>query len=114
MAPGGRGTVLVTSLRTPATPAGMIDMVAADRDGSWLLRVPLLPIQPNGAGDAVAALFLLHLLREGSARAALERAGSAVAGLLRATVAAGAAELLVVAAQEEFVRPGQAFSAVPF
>ncbi len=114
MAPGGRGTVLVTSLRTEATPGDALDLVAADRDGAWLLRVPLLPIAPNGAGDAIAALFLLHLLRTGSARAALERAGSSVAGLLRRTADAGADELLLVAAQEEFVRPSVAYVARPF
>ena len=111
MAPKGRGTVLVTSLRTDATPADALDMVAADRAGAWLLRVPLLPLSPNGAGDAVAALFLFHLMASGSARAALEAAGSAVAGLLRRTAAEGAAELLLIAAQEEFVRPGCWFEA---
>ncbi len=113
MAPGGLGTVLVTSLRTNQTPDGALDLVAADRQGAWLLRVPLLPLSPNGAGDAIAALFLFHLLRTGSARQALEAAGSAVAGLLRRTADAGAPELLLIAAQEEFVRPTQWFSAAP-
>ena len=112
MAPEGRGTVLVTSLRSDAQ--GALDLVAADRVAAWLLRVPLLPIAPNGAGDAIAALFLVHLLRTGSARAALERAGSAVAGLLRRTAAEGAAELLLVAAQDEFVTPSVAYSAQAF
>ncbi len=109
----GRGVVLVTSLRTEETPEGALDMLAADRTGAWRLRVRLLPIAPNGAGDAVAALFLLHLLRTGSAAAALEAAGSAVAGLLERTAAAGADELLVVEAQEEFVRPSRWFTAEP-
>jgi pyridoxine kinase len=112
MASGGRGTVLVTSLRTAETPADSFDLVAADRQGAWLLRVPLLPLSPNGAGDAIAALFLFHLLQTGSARAALEAAGSAVAGLLRRTAEAGAPELLLVAAQDEFVRPGRWFTAM--
>lgn len=107
MAPGGRRTVLVTSLRTIETPADALDMLAAGPDGTFLLRLPLLPIAPNGAGDVVAALFLFHLLRTGSARAALEAAGSSVAGLLRQTVAAGADELLLIEAQEEFVRPSR-------
>jgi pyridoxine kinase len=107
MAPAGRRTVLVTSLRTSETPADALDMLAAGPDGTFLLRLPLLPIAPNGAGDVVAALFLIHLVTTGSARAALEAAGSAVAGLLRQTVAAGADELLLVEAQEEFVRPSQ-------
>lgn len=105
MAPGGRRIVLVTSLRTAETPADSLDLLAAGTDGAFLLRVPLLPIAPNGAGDVMAALFLLHLLRTGSARPALDAAGSAVAGLLRATLAAGSDELALVAAQDEFVHP---------
>lgn len=113
MAAGGRRTVLVTTLRTAETPADMLDLLAAGPEGGFLLRVPLLPLAPNGAGDVIAALFLLHLLRTGSVRDALEAAGSAVAGLLRATVAAGVDELALVAAQEEFVRPGRWFAATP-
>ena len=112
MAAGGWGIVLVTSLVTDATPAGSLDLVAADRGQAWLLRVPLLPITPNGAGDLIAALFLFHVLRTGSAREALEAAGSAVAGVLRRTAGAGADELLLVEAQEEFVAPGVHYTAV--
>ena len=110
---GPRRTVLVTSLFTENTPSDSLDLLAADRTGAWLLRVPLLPIAPNGAGDAIAALFLLHLLRTGSTRRALEAAGSAVAGLLRATAAAKAPELLIVEAQDELVCPTRTFSAQP-
>ena len=112
MAAGGRGIVLVTSLVTDATPAGSLDLVAADREEAWLMRVPLLPMSPNGAGDLIAALFLFHVLRTGSVGDALEAAGSAVAGVLRHTVAVGADELLLVEAQEEFVAPGVRYRAV--
>ncbi len=108
-----RGTVLVTSLRTTDTPAEAIDMLAAGPSGAWRLRTPLLPIQANGAGDAVAALFLFHMLRTRDPHAALEAAGSAIHGLLRRTAEAGSRELLTVAAQEEFVRPRDWFRAVP-
>ncbi len=111
MAPAGRRTVLVTSLRTAETPDGRLDLLAAGPDGTFLLQVPLLPIAPNGAGDAIAALFLLHILRQGATASALEAAGSAVAGVLRRTVAAGADELLLVAAQDEFEHPSHWFSA---
>ncbi len=112
MRPDGPGVVLVTSLRTDTTPAGSLDLVAVSRLAAWRLRVPLLPLSPNGAGDVVAALFLLHLLQSGSVRFALEQAGNAVAGLLRHTVEAGSDELQIVAAQEEFVRPSKLFVAV--
>ena len=112
MAPGGRRTVFVTSLRTAETPANALDMLATGQGETFLLRLPLLPIAPNGAGDVIAALFLFHLSRTGSPRHALEAAGSAVAGLLRRTVAAGADELLLIEAQEEFVRPTAWLTAV--
>jgi len=105
MAPGGPRIVLVTSLRTDDTPPDAVDMLAADTDGAHLLRTPLLPISVNGAGDAVAALFLFHYLRTRQAQAALEAAGSAIHGLLRRTAEAGSREILIVAAQDEFVSP---------
>ena len=45
----------------------------------------------NGAGDAIAALFLFHRLNTGSAVQALEAAGSSIHGLLRVVDGAGAA-----------------------
>ena len=114
MAPGGPATVLVTSLRTADTPDDAVDMLAADRTGAWLLRTPLLPIQANGAGDAIAALFLFHRLRTGQVAPALEAAGSAVYGLLRRTAEAGSREILTVAAQDEFVNPTRWFTARQF
>ena len=110
MAPGPR-VVLVTSLRTESTPADVVDMVAVDANGGHLLRTPLLPLSVNGAGDAIAALFLLHYLRTRQAPAALEAAGSAIHGLLRRTAEAGSREILIVAAQDEFVSPSSWFRA---
>jgi pyridoxine kinase len=106
MRPDGPRIVLATSLATAETPSDAIDMLAAEAGAVHLLRSPRLPIALNGAGDAIAALFLFHRLRTGSAAAALEAAGSSVHGLLRRTAAAGSRELLLVAAQEEFVAPG--------
>jgi len=111
MAPGGSRIVLVTSLRTDDTPPDAVDMLAADTDGAHLLRTPLLPISVNGAGDAVAALFLFHYLRTRQVQAALEAAGSAIHGLLRRTAEAGSREILIVAAQDEFVSPSVWFRA---
>lgn len=102
---GGPRVVMVTSLQVAETAAGTLDMLAVGPDGAWRLAVPLLPIAPNGAGDAVAAMFLFHYLQGVGAGEALGAAGSAVAGLLRHTVAAGGGELALIAAQEELVRP---------
>jgi len=109
----GPRVVLVTSLQTGTTPADSIDMLAAEPNGCHLLRTPKLPLELNGAGDAVAALFLYHLLRTGSAATALEAAGSSIHGVLRRTAEAGSGELLTIAAQEELVAPTRVFRAVP-
>lgn len=108
----GPRTVLVSSLRTLDTPTDRVDMLVGE-DGAWhLLRTPLLPIAVNGAGDALAALFVYHRLRTGSAVAALEAAGSSIHGLLARTAAAGSREILLVEAQDEFVKPSELFTAV--
>jgi pyridoxine kinase len=109
----GPRTVLVTSVRTDDTPEGALDMVAGEAGMFHRLRTPLLPLAVNGAGDALAALFLFHHLRTGSAAAALAEAGSAIYGLLRRTAQEQSREILTVAAQQEFVAPSEFFSAVP-
>lgn len=108
----GPRVVLLTSLRTAETPPGSIDMLAFEGGHFHLLRTPELALRINGAGDAIAALFLFHRLSSGRAATALERAGSGLWGVLRRTEAAGARELLLVAAQEELVSPATQFCAM--
>ena len=112
---GGRGApaVLVTSLDGTDTPGDALDLLASGADGCWRLRTERLALSVNGAGDAIAALFLFHMLEGGSARRALERAASSVAGMLRETVRSGSREIALVAAQEEFVRPSRMLVAEP-
>jgi pyridoxine kinase len=105
----GPRIVLVTSLRTRDTPDGCIELLASDRTGKFRLRTPLLPIAANGAGDAIAALFLAHHLRQGSAAEALSLAASSIYGVLCHTAEAGSHEILLVAAQDEFVKPSRVF-----
>ncbi|MBL6455327.1 pyridoxal kinase PdxY [Belnapia sp. T6] len=100
----GPRCVLVTSLRTAETPADAIDLLAGEGGRFWRLRTPRLERGFNGAGDAIAALFLFHRLR-GEAAGAMAASTSAIHGLLRRTMDAGSKELLLVAAQEEFVAP---------
>lgn len=107
----GPRVAVVTSLELDDTPADRIDMLAGDGGGLWRLRTPKLPIAVNGAGDLFAALFFHHWLEERSTPEALSRAGSSVFGVVAATLAAGARELALVAAQEEFVRPSTLFLA---
>jgi pyridoxine kinase len=111
MRAGGTDCVLVTSLRTEATPADALDLLAVEGDAAFLLRTPALPIAANGAGDLMAALFLFHRLATGDVRRALETAAASVFGVLRRTAAAGVRELLIVEAQEELLAPTQRFGA---
>lgn len=107
----GPASVVVTSLETDETPTSCIDMLTFS-DGSFhLLRTPRLQLAVNGAGDAMAALFLFHRSRTGGSVPALEAAASSIFGVLRRTLEAGSRELLTVAAQEEFVAPTRVFRA---
>ena len=109
----GPKIVLTTSLVTGETPPDCVDLAAGDAEGVWRLRTPRLDLDVNGAGDAIAALFLVHWLETRSTKAALERAASSVYGLLHRTKEAGSREILTVAAQEEFVAPSRVFQAEP-
>src|SRR5947209_6774732 len=105
----GPRVILVTSLHLDDTPADAIDIAASEPGAIWRVRTPRLDIAPNGAGDCIAALFFVHWLTTRSARAALERAVASLFGVLSRTAAARSRELLLIAAQAEFVTPTQAF-----
>lgn len=107
----GPRVVFVTSLRTESTPDDCIDLLAADEDGTFMVRTPNLPIVPNGAGDAIAGLLLMHHLRSGSIAEALSRSASSMFGILNRTCEAGAAEIMLVSAQDELVSPSEVFPA---
>ena len=107
----GPGTIMVTSLHTHETPNGNIDLLASDQHGRFLVRTPNLPITVNGAGDAIAALFFAHYLRDGEAGLALSQAASSVFGLLEVTAEYGSREIELVAAQDEIAMPSRIFDA---
>jgi pyridoxine kinase len=107
----GPRCVLVTSLRVEDTPADAMDLLVGEGGRFHRIRTPLLPLNVNGAGDAIAALFLFHRLRWGEPSVALSAAASSIYGLLRRTAEAGSREILTVAAQEEFVTPSRVFRA---
>ncbi len=113
MRPGGPALVLVTSVEALETPPGSIDLLLAGGAGTVLLRTPRLAVEVNGAGDLLAALFLLHVLRLRDPAAALEQATGAVWGVLARTAEAGQREPMIVQAQDELVSPSRRFSAVP-
>ena len=115
MRPAGPKVVLVTSLDVADTPPDSVDLlaVAGTDAGAHRLRTPRLPLSVNGAGDAIAALFLHHWLRSGAPEIALDCAASSIWGVLRRTAEAGSRELLIVAAQQEFVAPSRPMHSAP-
>jgi pyridoxine kinase len=108
----GPRAVLITSVRSNATPAGSLDVIASDGSARYLVRTPLLATPANGAGDLIAALFFFHYLRSGSVADALAAATSSVFGLLRRTRDAGAAETILIVAQDELTAPSETFAPV--
>ena len=107
----GPRVVLVTSLHTQETPADAIDLLAGEGGAFFRVRTPRLSLSVNGAGDAIAALFLVHYARTSSAAQALAEAAASIYGLLKRTKEAGSREILLVAAQDEFVNPTHRFAA---
>ena len=105
----GPRTVLTTSLVAEDTPEDAVDLLASAGGRHFRVRTPRLGVSVNGAGDAIAALFLAHLLRTGDAGQALSGAAASVFGLLARTEAAGSREILLVEAQEELVAPTRVF-----
>ena len=111
--PGGPRVLVVTSLERGDAPPASIETLAVTDEGAWLCRTPLIALDPprNGTGDAIAALFLGQYLRTGSAEIALSLSTSALYALLELTHRAGTREIQLVAAQDEYARPGRVFGA---
>jgi pyridoxine kinase len=105
----GPSVVLTTSLVTEDTPEDAVDLLASEGGRHFRVRTPRLDLSVNGAGDAIAALFLAHWLGTRSAGEALGRAAASVYGLLRMTAEARSREILLVAAQDEYVSPSRTF-----
>jgi pyridoxine kinase len=105
----GPRVVLTTSLVAEDTPDDAVDLMASEGGRHFRVRTPRLDLSVNGAGDAVAALFLAHWLSTRDAGTALGRAAASVFGLLRATAEAGSREILLVGAQDEYVSPTRTF-----
>jgi pyridoxine kinase len=105
----GPRVVLTTSLVTDDTPDDAVDLLASEGGRHHRVRTPKLGVSVNGAGDAIAALFLAHWLATRSAPEALGSSTASVHGLLARTEAAGSREILTVAAQEEFISPSRRF-----
>jgi pyridoxine kinase len=101
----GPNTVVCTSLDTKPD---VIETLAVDTSGAWLVTTPKLEHVPNGSGDLFAALFLGQRLLGRPVPNALVRAVSATFGVLQGSV--GAPELRLIEAQAEFTDPPARFS----
>ncbi|MGF1594246.1 MAG: pyridoxal kinase PdxY [Kiloniellaceae bacterium] len=113
----GPQVVLVTSLAQQGNAAGEMEMLAVSASGAeggaWRVAFPRLPMAPNGAGDAVAALFLGFYLKTRSLPEALGAAASAIFEILATTLESGEEELQLVAAQDRLEAPRRVFAAAP-
>jgi len=107
----GPSVVLVTSVVRPGEPEDVIEMLAVDDAGAWLVRTPRLPGDVTGTGDVTAALFTAHYVRTRAAKDALERTTSSVYDLIRVTHEEGARELRLIAAQDYYASPRMQFTA---
>jgi pyridoxine kinase len=110
LAQRGPRIVLVTSFERDDAAPRTSEMLVVEDGAAWLVATPALPIAVNGAGDAVAALFLGHYLLTRSAEQALAAATAAVFAVIEATQKAGTRELQLIAAQEAFATPRRRFA----
>ncbi|MDO4928220.1 MAG: pyridoxal kinase PdxY [Corynebacterium sp.] len=108
----GPQTVLVTSVFRPETPKGTVEMLVVHHDEAWLVQTPFLDFKRNGSGDLTAALFLANFLDTSSAHQALEKTATAVFNTIEQTFQAGASELLIVSAQDNYVVDKPKFHAI--
>lgn len=79
--------------------------------GAALVTTPLLPIDANGAGDLLSALFLGYFLKTKNPIAALENAVSGVFAIIKATQESGVDELALIENLAYLSDPPRRFSA---
>ena len=104
----GPASVIVTSL--PGAEAASLATLAVDGDEAWVVETPRLETPAKGAGDVFAALYLGHRLNGRGTASAVAAAVSSVYAVLAKTAAAGADELLLVAAQDALAAADQRFA----
>ena len=91
---------------------GRIGTVVVTPGGAWATAAARLDGVPNGSGDLLAALYLAARLKADAPKDALARASSSVDCVLRASVAARADEMMLVARQADLAEPAQWLEAV--
>ncbi len=96
--------VIVTSVDLPELDPTQIYMLMRYRGDFFFVHAPKLTfdVSPNGAGDAVSALFLGHYLKTGDPHHSLEKTNTAMHYLFHLTHKRGCRELALIQAQEFF------------
>ena len=100
----GAGIVVCTSAEVTAEKVVTLALSAA---GAWSTETPALEKVPHGTGDLLSALYLAHYLETRDPAVALGAAVAGVDAAIGASLAAGAPELDLVAAQDQLLEPGR-------
>lgn len=110
----GPRLVLVTSLIREDGAANSIETLAVSDKAAFIVKTPLLALEPprNGTGDLIAALFLGNYLKSQDLARSLEKAVSALYGVLELSQQLNTREIQLVAAQEEYLKPSKHFKAL--
>ena len=107
-------SVLITSLEHEQTNADTIEMLTVQADKAFHIKTNklVMPISPNGSGDATTALFVCHYLEnKGDIKTTLEKTTSGIYEIFNATAQLGTRELQIVASGDKLVNPDHVFTA---
>ena len=96
----GRPLVLVTSVPDGADRIGVL---AVSRSECWFASTPLLEEVPHGAGDLIAALFLVGQIKGSTLEGELKRNVACVFQILSAS--RGCEELRLIEEQDALINP---------
>src|SRR5258708_7744834 len=99
-------TVIATGLALGDAPPETLTSLAVDGRGAWRVGVPRVHHAAHGAGDIFAAVLLGRMLSGDALPQALAGASACLSRIIARTDA-GAADLAIVAAQDEIAAPRQ-------
>ncbi len=100
----GPRVVVVTSLEA-GIANDRLGVLGVTPDGAWLVEHPRLEVTLNGTGDAITALVTAEQLLGDAFADGLADAVARMFALVESTHAAGARELQLVPAQDQWVAP---------
>lgn len=111
----GVSTVVITSFNTTSTPNDVIQCIAVDSRGKYMLTKPKVTtgVKENftGSGDVFTALYLSNILLGRSTENALGHTTSALHAIYTKTAQNGRDELDLIAAQDCIINPETMYTA---